>query len=1256
MILRLLLFASILMLFCINNIYGALNVAKLNLNPQQQQQQQNGDSKQHRHSMDQLEPDLAQTIFGGIQRNPLERTTTAKPKAIAIIKSPTLRGKRDTLPEIKLADVKHLGNDDPLPEQLPKKESDYENINADSKENSKSEAVEATTTVDLIFDERINLSDESENKNETIIDSELAVITSGPLEESAATTLSATVSKTQGMVVQEVAAPTPKYNLTQNDNSPTENLDRKILAFEINSHNRKVFEELQKKKSAAIAAKILENPESNFEEAETSVFSTTTITPAPAANEVQIDESKKLLNEVSFNGSPKTLTTSLPSIIQEATKEEVENAPENPATSESKAQESIQTPEQPNEQSENANERIPTLTSSIPVEAEAGVIESEVNVKNAESPTEGDVQFSKATSQESLPEVPDHLKHQTEVPAATPITEAAGSHSKEEFTTPQTSFPEGDFILPENSESLHQAELLAEANAAKVGSLQFPSQLPSIFYEKASQKKKVSKISQQQPPPPPHQETQPPPPPPPTDAQIQGFLLPHRPILDSSVQKRRHLISNYIDPIQQQKSSQFQQKQEFFRKSAVIARERSKRETKPEQTTVTYEDDVIDEVDSGESNIIVRLTTNAEEDNPTTTTADKNVEDITATTAGVESSTSLPREHQLKLVSKKNGTKKDVLDNEVQKSTVILENEEHATTAITSAESKTSESIDSTIESTKPSEATTTTDEPTIPSKATTARPIKKPKISKALTREEKLALLESQSPRTGINLGKIHLPKKSSAEAIDASAEPQDPENPWTHRFKSHIQLKLTDESREVVERTELKVLPKLISPEVLKAQKKAEREAKKKAKKEAEEEELEFKDLPEPRSGDIKVDVDVVTKPATKSATLLTTTVNPTTTRSRVPQQLQQQIPQNFFVRPQQQFQQQPQQQFFQSQQQQQPFFQSQQQQIFPQQRTQFPQHRIISIDGVRYILRDPAPQQQFFQPPPQQFFQPQQFQQQQQQFLQRPPPPSLRAPPSHSPPTTQQPSKNSTPKIKPHRIIHSGNAKQFSTTPAPTTPTLGPRVNPEDLSVVRIFQHRGTTKQIFATTPAPTTRPPSTTPFITESTTQWIPVTFTTHPTPTTPFDIFLVTTAAPIPNSRVKTHRDLFEVYDEVDFSSDPTTTTSKPKKIKKPLPQSRTPPSTKRHDPSDFDLISEVTQEQSFRDIPLRHPPHDPPSTNFEDYFDDQQRKSLRRKQPKLVRLNNSNSGVSQKAADFIGDVPIAKSDLRGLDKTIALNS
>uniref|UniRef100_A0A914P5U2 Uncharacterized protein n=1 Tax=Panagrolaimus davidi TaxID=227884 RepID=A0A914P5U2_9BILA len=1063
------------------------------------------------------------------------------------------------------------------------------------------------------------------------------------------------------MLVQEVAAPTPKYNLTQNDNSPTENLDRKILAFEINSHNRKVFEELQKKKSAAIAAKILENPEFNFEEeikAETPVFSTTTITPVPAANEVQIDESKKLLNEVSFNGSPKTLTTSLPSIIQEATKKEVENAPENSATSESKAQESIHTPEQltqPNEP-ENANEQIPTLTATIPVEAEAGVIESEVNVKNAESPTEGDVQFSKAASEESSPEVPDHIKHQTEVPAATPITEAAGSHSREELTTPQTSFPEGDFILPENSEALHQAELLAEANAAKVGSLQFPSQLPSIFYEKASQKKKVPKISQQQQqPPPPHQETQPPPPPPPTDAQIQGFLLPHRPILDSSVQKRRHLISNYIDPIQRQKSAQFQQKQEFFRKSAVIARERSRRETKPEQTTVTYEDDVIDEADSEESNIIVRLTNNAEEDNPTTTTADKNVEDITATTASVESSTSITRDHQLKLVSKKNGSKKDVLDSEVQKSTVILENEEHATTA---AESKTSESTDSasssTIESTKPSEATITTDESSIPSEATTAKPIKKPKISKALTREEKLALLESQSPRTGINLGKIHLPKKSSTEAIDASAEPQDPENPWTHRFKSHIQLKLTDESREVVERTELKVLPKLISPEVLKAQKKAEREAKKKAKKEAEEEELEFKDLPEPRSGDLKVDVDVVTKPATKSATLLTTTVTPTTSRSRVPQQLQQQIPQNFFVRPQQQFQQQPQQQFFQQQQQQ--FFHSQQQQIFPQQRTQFPQQRIISIDGVRYILRDPAPQQQFFQPPPQQFFQPQQFQQQQQQFFQPPPPPQpLRAPPSHSPPPTQQPSINSTPKIKPHRIIHSGNAKQFSTTPASTTPTLGPRVNPEDLSVVRIFQHRGTTKQIFATTPAPTTRPPSTTAFVTESTTQWIPVTFTTHPTPTTPFDIFLVTTAAPIPNSRVKTHRDLFEVYDEVEFS-DPVTTTSKPKKIKKPLPRRSTPPSTKSHDPSDFDLISEVAQEQSFRDIPLRHPPHDPPSTNFEDYFDDQQRKSLRRKQPKLVRLNNSNAAVSQKAADFIGDVPIAKSDLRGLDKTIALNS
>ena len=48
--------------------------------------------KQHRHSMDQLEPDLAQTIFDGVQKNPLERTTTVKPPKV--VRSPTLRGFR----------------------------------------------------------------------------------------------------------------------------------------------------------------------------------------------------------------------------------------------------------------------------------------------------------------------------------------------------------------------------------------------------------------------------------------------------------------------------------------------------------------------------------------------------------------------------------------------------------------------------------------------------------------------------------------------------------------------------------------------------------------------------------------------------------------------------------------------------------------------------------------------------------------------------------------------------------------------------------------------------------------------------------------------------------------------------------------------------------------------------------------------------------------------------------------------------------
>uniref|UniRef100_A0AC34F923 Uncharacterized protein n=1 Tax=Panagrolaimus sp. ES5 TaxID=591445 RepID=A0AC34F923_9BILA len=1319
MILRYL-FTCILILLSISKIYGALNVAKLNSNLQQQQQHL-GDSKQqqqqqHRHSMDQLEPDLAKSIFGGIQRNPLERTTTAKPK-IVIVKSPTLRGKRDTLPDIQLADVKILGNDDPLPEQSKKAEVEYENINADFNEDSKSEAVEATTSVDFIIDETADLSN-PESEKEKIIDSELAVVTSEPVEAEATTTTISTPTTTVGgpsgtTLIQEVAAPTQKYNLTQNDNSPTENLDRKILAFEIDSHNRKIFEELQKKKSAAIAAKKLEDPEFSVDEEETKAPkiettvspTTTTITPVFAANEVQIDESKKLLNEVSFDGSPKiSIVPSTMTTTAEQTMAKEDIVAEN-AASEFKVDENVQTtaiPQQPNEMLliENANESIATLTADLqptqgPIETndKVDVIPSEVSIQQTEAPIDiGTSPPSEVAASESSKE--DRLKHQTEVPAATPFTEAAFSKEVISPASPSESISDNDsFINAASSEqALRQAALLAEANAAKVGAIQFPSQLPSIFYEKASQRQKLNRpaikvtqqqqqpeqqpdqqVFQQQTPPPP------PPPPPPSPPNLPGFLIPNRPILDSTVQKRRHLISNYIDPIQLQKALHRHQKQEFFRRSAVIARERSKRESNTEQP-ITYDDEIIDEADSGEANLIVRLT----KENSTSKSRE-----ATASAEAAATTMATTTKHQLKLMPRKNGSKKHVLDHQVHKSTVIHENPESTTpivseslssipttsesetsdiqettttTFASESESETSEKIDST-NSTTTSESSTTS----LPEATTTKKPSQESLIAKALTREEKLALLESSNPRAGINLGKVHAPTKVSPDPVDASAEISDPENPWTHRFKSHIQLKLNDESREVVDRTQLKILPKLISPQALKEQKKAESEAKKKAEKEAKE--FEFKDLPEPHNGDLKVDVDVVTKPSTKAATLIPTTVIPTTTKTttskvNVPNQSPQ-LPASFLARPSQQFQQpilQPQgfQQSFQQPQQQQQFFQHPQQQ-------QSPQSRIIIIDGIRYLLREPtSPQQQFLQPLPQQFFQPQQQFQQQPQSQQFRTPSAL--PLSHSPPPSEAHHVNSPSTTKPQRIIHSGNAKQIiSTTPPSSSKTSqGPRVNPDDLSVVRIFQHKGTTRQIFATTPAPTTLPITTTILPTPETTEWIPVTFTTHPTPTAPFDILLVTTPTPIPKSRVRTHNEFFDVYDEVELASSNVVT---PKKAKKKKPSRRIAITTSKTiieaSDSDFEdpLISEVglrsSKEQQFRDIPLRHPPHDPPVTNF-DYSDGgnafSQRKSSNRKMPKLVRLNNPNAGtsISQKpATDFMGDVPIAKFDLRGLDKKLA---
>lgn len=76
--------ALIVVLVNVDIAFGSLNFTKLNPDLP------DVELKQHRHSMDQLEPDLAQTIFNGIQKNPLERTT-ARPK-IVIVKSPTLRG------------------------------------------------------------------------------------------------------------------------------------------------------------------------------------------------------------------------------------------------------------------------------------------------------------------------------------------------------------------------------------------------------------------------------------------------------------------------------------------------------------------------------------------------------------------------------------------------------------------------------------------------------------------------------------------------------------------------------------------------------------------------------------------------------------------------------------------------------------------------------------------------------------------------------------------------------------------------------------------------------------------------------------------------------------------------------------------------------------------------------------------------------------------------------------------------------------
>ncbi|KAE9554463.1 hypothetical protein FO519_002337 [Halicephalobus sp. NKZ332] len=247
--------------------------------------------KQHRHNMDQLEPDLAQNIFDGVQRNPLERTTTIRPNRV--VKSPSLREKRDSdsLPIVKPAEVRVFESLDSDPfSASQERDSLVQNENED-KESEKTLNQTSGDSKDIpkqtfIIEESLDLGNPPK---ETIIDEIQATITSPPLDGATVGTTTAQAPVTEKSqrelrskttLLQEVPTTTPKYNFSHNSNSPTANLDRKILAFEVDYHNKQVIASKTRKPLASL---------SNAE---------TVLEKDPGLLKAQEDEKKQLVPQV----------------------------------------------------------------------------------------------------------------------------------------------------------------------------------------------------------------------------------------------------------------------------------------------------------------------------------------------------------------------------------------------------------------------------------------------------------------------------------------------------------------------------------------------------------------------------------------------------------------------------------------------------------------------------------------------------------------------------------------------------------------------------------------------------------------------------------------------------------------------------------------------------------------------------------------------------------------------------------------------
>uniref|UniRef100_A0A7E4UTI8 DUF4758 domain-containing protein n=1 Tax=Panagrellus redivivus TaxID=6233 RepID=A0A7E4UTI8_PANRE len=299
-------------------------------------------------------------------------------------------------------------------------------------------------------------------------------------------------------------------------------------------------------------------------------------------------------------------------------------------------------------------------------------------------------------------------------------------------------------------------------------------------------------------------------------------------------------------------------------------------------------------------------------------------------------------------------------------------------------------------------------------------------------------------------------------------------------------------------------------------------------------------------------------------------------------------------------------------------------------PVQRFQQPQPQLVFPQGPNY--------------PPVQIWQQPQFRNP--QFVQRPFPPvsidthrqEVSILPVPTPrPTTRRPVVRS-------KVVHSGDVVK----------EVGPRVQQQELNIVRIYQHFGTTKQAFvrpATTPAPTTTEKPTT--TTTQRPKWVGVTFTTHPTPTAPFDEDLVSTPAPKAASHVRTHE--FDLYDEVNAETTTTTTTTTPTST------TTTPTSTTTTQaPTTTTEESIAVPQSAEKFVHVHEKPDafpDPDPSPF-DYITDEEAASEKvakkaKQQPKLVKFADSEDVKAFPARDFTGDAPSAHPDLRGFgDKVI----